>query len=123
MFGSIRVSPAKFVDLAVQAMAGTGVGRYGSSQLADATLRPDGTLEPIKNYHGMFSLETHPAPKLDIFAYYGGEYAQRTVYLTATGAQMGYALPTQSNAGCYNLPTNPATGSGTAGSIAATGTC
>jgi hypothetical protein len=60
VFGSARVSPAKFVDLAVQAMAGQGVGRYGSSQLADATLRPDGTLEPIRNYHGMLSIETHP---------------------------------------------------------------
>ena len=60
VFGSARVSPTKYADFAVQAMAGQGVGRYGSSQLADATLRPDETLEPIRNYHGMFSIETHP---------------------------------------------------------------
>ena len=59
-------------------VAGQGVGRYGSAQLADATLRPDGTLEPIRNYHGLFSLETHPQPKLDVYAYYGGEYAKRS---------------------------------------------
>ena len=93
----VRVSPSKFVDLAVQAMAGDGVGRYGSAQLADATLHPDGTLEPIRNYHGLLTIETHPTPKLDVFAYYGGEYAQRTVYTVtdtaAPGALMGYGAP------------------------------
>ena len=90
IFGSARVSPNKYADFAVQAMAGQGVGRYGSSQLADATLRPDETLEPIRNYHGMLSIETHPAPKLDVFAYYGGEYAQRTVYTSPIGTLVGY---------------------------------
>jgi hypothetical protein len=55
IFGSIRVSPNKYADLAVQAMAGDGVGRYGSAQLADATIHPNGTLEPIRNYHGLLS--------------------------------------------------------------------
>jgi len=119
VFGSVRVSPAKFVDLAVQAMAGTGVGRYGSSQLADATLRPDGSLEPIKNYHGMFSVETHPTKKLDVFAYYGGEYAQRTVYTSASGLTFGYGPKNVSNAGCYNLPVAPPTGGGSGGSLSA----
>jgi hypothetical protein len=118
-YGSIRVSPSPFFDVAVQAMGGTGVGRYGSSQLADATLKPSGALEPIRNYHGLFSLETHPAPKLDVFAYYGGEYAQRTVYTvhptTGTGsALIGYGTPNLVDTGCYVLPANP--GSSTGGS-------
>jgi hypothetical protein len=120
VFGSVRVSPFKFVDIAVQAMGGQGVGRYGSSQLADATLRPDGTLEPIRNYHGMFSLETHPAKNLDVFAYYGGEYAQRTVYTNAEGGLIGYGPRNLSDAGCYNLPANPNNvPSNAAGSISA----
>ncbi len=119
VFGSIRGSVGKYADVAVQAMAGTGVGRYGSSQLADATLRPDETLEPIKNYHGMFSLETHPAPKLDVYAYYGGEYAQRTVYQTAAGNYIGYAPSNLSNAGCYNLPTDTIPTSGSGGNLGA----
>jgi hypothetical protein len=114
IFGSARVSPDKFIDVAVQAMAGTGVGRYGSSQLADATLRPDGTLEPLKNYHGLLSIETHPTPKLDVYAYYGGEYAQRTVYTTAQGYFEGYGARNLNDAGCYALPANP--GSSTGGS-------
>jgi hypothetical protein len=114
MFGSVRVSPSKLVDIAVQAMGGQGVGRYGSAQLADATLKPSGELEPIRTYHGLFSLETHPTPKLDVFAYYGGEYAQRTVYTTPTGALIGYGAPNLSNTGCYAVAANP--GSSTGGS-------
>lgn len=122
-FAGIRVSPNKYADIAVTAMAGQGVGRYGSAQLADATLRPDGTLEPIRNYHGLFSLETHPTPKLDVYGYYGGEYAQRTVYTVtnsaAPGATMGYGARSLSDTGCYNLPSNP--GSSTGGSPSASG--
>ncbi|HEY4356069.1 MAG TPA: hypothetical protein VGN16_10010, partial [Acidobacteriaceae bacterium] len=119
VFGSARVTTSKYLDLAVQAMAGDGVGRYGSSQLADATLHPDGTLAPIHNYHGLFSVEGHATPKLDIFAYYGGEYAQRTVYTTATGALLGYGAPNLSNVGCYNLPVNPAQSGAAGGSDSA----
>jgi len=122
VFGSLRGYLGKYAEVAVQGMAGTGVGRYGSSQLADATLRPDETLEPIKNYHGLFSLETHINPKFDVFAYYGGEYAQRTVYQTPEGNYIGYAPANLSDAGCYNLPTFSGT-AGTAGSISASGTC
>lgn len=124
VFGSIRVSPSKLVDLAVAAMAGDGTGRYGSSQLADATIHPDGTLEPIRNYHGLFSIETHPTPKLDVYGYYGGEYAQRTVYAVTTpgalaGSFVGYGARNLNDGGCYNLPTNPGSASG--GSPSASG--
>jgi hypothetical protein len=122
VFGSIRVKPGNFFEVAVQAMAGQGLGRYGSSQLADATLRPDETLEPIRNYHGLFSLVTHPAKKLDAYVYYGGEYAQRTVYTTGEGALIGYGPRNLSDAGCYYLPSASGNASGTAGSISAT-TC
>lgn len=124
IFGSARVSPSKFVDLAVAAMVGDGTGRYGSSQLADATIHPDGTLEPIRNYHGLLSIETHPTPKLDVYGYYGGEYAQRTVYTITSagplnGALIGYGARNLNDGGCYNLPTNP--GSATGGSPSASG--
>ena len=125
VFGSIRVSPNKYADLAVQAMAGDGVGRYGSAQLADATLRPDGTLEPIRNYHGLLSIETHPTPKLDVYGYYGGEYAQRTVYAIASGTYagdlIGYGAPNLNDSGCVLLPGIPS--SSTGGSTSTTGTC
>ena len=131
VFGSVRGyigAPGTYpaVEVAIAAMAGTGVGRYGSSQLADATLRPDETLEAVKNYHGLASIESHLSPKFDAFIYYGGEYAQRTVYHTPVGGLVGYAIPTNNNGGCYNLPAAPTTGTignaGSTGSLGAT-TC
>jgi hypothetical protein len=97
-------------------MAGQGVGRYGSAQLADATLRPDETLEPIRNYHGLLSIETHPTPKLDVFAYYGGEYAQRTVYTSLLGGLIGYGPNNLVDTGCYNASAGPSSAVGNAGS-------
>jgi len=71
---------AKKVDFAVQGAAGDGIGRYGSAQLADITLRPNGTQAPIRTAHALGELEFHVNPKLDVYAYFGGEYAWRAAY-------------------------------------------
>jgi hypothetical protein len=70
----------KRVDFGLKAVAGDGIGRYGSAQLADATARPDGTLALIRTAHGLGRIEFHPTPKIDIYAYYGAEYAWRAGY-------------------------------------------
>jgi len=44
---------AKKLDFGVKGVYGDGIGRFGSSQLADATARPDGTLAPIRTGHGL----------------------------------------------------------------------
>src|ERR1700722_7368867 len=70
----------KKVEFGLKAVAGDGIGRYGSAQLADLTLRPDGTEALIRTVHGLGALELHPSPKLDLYAYYGAEYAFRAAY-------------------------------------------
>jgi hypothetical protein len=70
----------KKVDFGVKAVGGDGIGRYGSAQLADATARPDGTLSLIRTGHGLGRIELHATPKLDIYGYYGLEYAWRAGY-------------------------------------------
>ncbi len=111
VFGSVRVSPSKFADVAIQGMAGDGTGRYGSAQLGDVTAHPDGTLEPIRNYHGLFSLETHPTPRLDVYGYYGAEYNQRTAYTSLTGTQVGYGARNLNDSGCrISIAPKPGTG-------------
>jgi hypothetical protein len=67
-------------DLGIKAVAGDGIGRYGGAQLADATARPDGTLALIRTAHGLARLEWHATPKLDIYGYWGLEYAWRAGY-------------------------------------------
>jgi hypothetical protein len=118
-FVNARFPVTHFADVGIHFLGGTGTGRYGTSQLPDVTVHPDGTLEPIKNAQALFSLETHPAPKWDVFFYAGTEYGQRTTYLSTVGADagklVGYAPISSSNAGCgiETLPTS--TGNGLAG--------
>ncbi len=120
VYGNARFPLSKFADIGVHAVAGTGVGRYGSSTLPDLTVHPNGTLAPIKSYQGLFSAELHPMPKLDLFGYAGGEYAQRTVYLntlpgTNFGKLTGYAPATLVNTGCSTETFPTSAGNGFAG--------
>jgi TolA-binding protein len=71
---------AKKVDFGLKAVAGDGIGRYGSAQLSDLTARPDGTQALIRTTHGLARLEFHATPKLDIYLYGGSEYAWRAAY-------------------------------------------
>ena len=81
-FGASALLPLfnKKVEFGVKGVAGDGIGRYGSAQLADATARPDGTLSLIRTAHGLGRFELHANPKLDIYLYYGAEYAWRSGY-------------------------------------------
>ncbi len=72
---------SKKVDLGLSGMYGDGAGRYATSQLQDATLRPDGTIALIHNASWLGRFEWHATPKWDIYAYVGGEYAARTAYV------------------------------------------
>jgi hypothetical protein len=107
---------AKKLDFGVKGVYGDGIGRFGSSQLADATARPDGTLAPIRTGHGLGILEFHPTPKLDIFAYGGAEYAARAAYsnydsvkIATTGAG---TIVTRSNTGIGGYGNRAANNSG-----------
>jgi hypothetical protein len=71
---------AKKVDVLAKGVYGDGIGRYGSAQLADVTFRPDGTQALIRGGHGLGGLELHATKKLDIYAYFGAEYASRAAY-------------------------------------------
>ena len=91
----------KKVTLGVHFLGGDGVGRYGTSQLVDATVHPDGTLEPVRSYQGLGTIELHPTPRWDLYMYVGDEYAQRTQYnFTPTGFTVGYGATGLKNFGC-----------------------
>ena len=128
---------AKKLDLLVKAQGGDGIGRYASAQLPDATAHPDGTLALIRGGSTLGELEWHPSPKLDVYGYYGAEYAFRAAYQgyrTATAATAagvttittsqtafgGYGGPTANNSGCsVELP--PTATTFTAAQFGATG--
>jgi hypothetical protein len=55
-------------------------------------------------------LELHATPKLEVYGYYGGDYAERQLY-NATGS-IGYGRPTAASTGC-NVATIAAIGNNT----------
>jgi hypothetical protein len=99
---------AKKVDFGIKGVAGDGIGRYGATQLADLTFRPDGTQALIRTAHGLARVEFHATPKLDIYAYYGGEYAWRAAY---TGYMTDTVTTSFSTTACtVGTPGCPASG-------------
>lgn len=112
----------KHVDLGVHFFGGSGIGRYGSAGLSDATIRPDGTIALLRNYQSLGTLQFHITPKLDLNLNGGGEYSSRAAYTTLAGKAEGYGNPLLSNAGCYTevspTTTVPAGTTGAQGYIA-----
>jgi hypothetical protein len=115
----------KRLVLGAHGLIGDGVGRYGSATLPDATAHPDGSLELLAGGSALGSAEWHPTPRLDVYGYYGGEFAKRAYY--ATGESIvtpgptlglpvltGYGAPTNLVYGCYTevLPVSSPNGGG-----------
>ena len=99
-FVPIVVDNRTIADLGLSALYGRGIGRYGTSQLADATVDADGSLKPITAAHAVLSVETHPTSQLDVYGYGGVEYEERTAFVTSDGKGVGYGSPLNGNAGC-----------------------
>jgi hypothetical protein len=89
----------KLVDFQGSVLYGEGLGRYGSSQLADVTIGPDGSLQPLTTTQVLLGLVTHPAPGLDIYAYAGGEQVDANTWLIR-GTPGGYGNALFVNNGC-----------------------
>ena len=110
----------KHVDVGVHFLGGNGIERYGTGGLPVVTVRPDGTLSPLRGYQGLGTLEWH-SNKWDFYLNGGSEYAQRTVYTDPTsGKFMGYGLPHASNGTACSEPV-PGSG-GFAGGTSCSGT-
>ena len=87
----------KHVDVGLHFLGGNGIERYGTGGLPVVTVRPNGTLVPLRGYQALGTLEWH-SPKWDWYLNGGSEYVQRTVYTDpVSGKLMGYGLPTASN--------------------------
>ena len=101
----------KFLDLQGSVLTGEGLGRYGSSQLADVTIGPDGTLKPLKSTHVLLGFVAHPWVGLDVYGYAGQEqnnsnFWDQTVAGKTTNG--GYGNPSYLNGGCEQVNTSAA---------------
>jgi hypothetical protein len=91
----------KHFDFGLHGFTGRGVGRYGSGGLPDAAIHADGTLDLVRSYQALGTLEWH-GPKLDIYLNAGAEYAGRAAgFDPVTLKSVGYGSPAFSNLGCF----------------------
>jgi len=112
----------KHVAFGLHGFGGSGIGRYGAAQLSDMSINADGTIHLIKDLQGLTTLEWH-GKKLDIYSYFGAEYAGRTdgSFVSPSSGKtvyVGYGSPSFNNYGCYTelppavntgfTPTSPA---------------
>jgi len=105
----LPVIPAK-LDFEARGLAGYGIGRYGTSQLPDATIGPSGAPAPLPAVHALVGLVGHPAPSVDLYTYVGTEQVGRKSFNVGNRA-FGYGNPLYSNAGCdIELSTATCTG-------------
>jgi hypothetical protein len=110
-FASAKVPVKTYADVALKITQGDGTARYTSSNLGDVTVKPDGSLEPLRSSTGLFEIDGHIGKKLDIIGIAGGEYLQRTFYsatiaATATApaktVQVGYApISGENDSACF----------------------
>lgn len=100
------------VSVGLKGLWGQGVGRYGSSTIADITLRPDGSISPLHGFSGLSTLELNPTSRLNLYFNYGGDYIGRDYAINGT-SQVGYGTYTADMSGC-NVEPNPS-GSNAAG--------
>jgi hypothetical protein len=91
----------KYLDLQGSVMTGQGTGRYGSSQLADVTIGPDGSLKPLQTLQVLLGAVAHPWQGLDVYAYAGQEELQSNFWKIGA-TQGGYGNPAFVNNGCLN---------------------
>jgi hypothetical protein len=111
----------KHIVFGVKGLGGSGIGRYGAGQLADASINGDGTIHMIKNLQGLTTLEWH-SKRLDLYAYGGAEYDARAYSFdpllnSGKGGEVGYGAPKFKNTGCYSEPV-PGAGGFTPGTLA-----
>lgn len=89
----------KKLTIGLKGLWGQGVGRYGSSTIADITLRPDGQIAPLRGFSGLSTVELNPNPRLSVYLNYGGDYIYRRYF-----GKEGYGSPLTSMSGCNSEP-------------------
>ncbi|HEV2484588.1 MAG TPA: hypothetical protein VGT08_03560 [Terracidiphilus sp.] len=89
----------KKVTVGLKGLWGQGVGRYGSSTIADVTIRPDGSLSPLHGFSALSTLELNPTPRLNMYLNYGGDYIGRN-YVGTGSTAVGYGTPGTVMSGC-----------------------
>ncbi len=100
--GGFRVPFAdKKISLGLKGLYGEGVGRYGSSTIADITFDKAGNIKPLHTFSALSTIELFPTPRWYIYLNYGGDYVGRDIQ---NGDADGYGLYSTNMSGCNTEP-------------------
>jgi hypothetical protein len=100
--GSMRLPViANKFTFGAKGLFGPGVGHFGASSLSDATSNSNGELVPIHNLSGLLTAEVTPKPRLQLYFYYGGDYAGREDEANAATTALGAPSAAQNAAGIW----------------------
>jgi hypothetical protein len=102
-FGALMPFGNKKLEVSLEGLLGQGIGRYGSSGLADVTLDPaTGAMRPLRQAWVMGGVIYHRTSRLDLYAYGGDEYIGRYAFVSPTGAAAGYGSSLVDYTSCTN---------------------
>ncbi len=83
----------KKLTIGLKGLYGEGMGRYGSTTIADVTVRPDGSFAPLRAFSALSTLEMNPTKRLTMYFNYGGDYVYRSYQNEGTAKAIGYGIP------------------------------
>jgi hypothetical protein len=89
----------KKLTVGLKGLWGDGTGRYGSSTIADITLRPNAQIAVLHNFDAIGTIEANPTKRLNLYVNYGGDYIGRRYF-----GKVGYGSPLTNMSGCNTEP-------------------
>lgn len=81
-------------------LVGTGLGRYGSTSMADYTYGPHGTIAPLPEANLLLGLYGTPTKALKLYAYGGAETILHRKAFNDNGTPYGYGNRNYNMSGC-----------------------
>jgi hypothetical protein len=111
----------KLLDFQTTGLFGRGIGRYGSTELPDATFASNGAVDPVKEGMLFGGFIAHPTPAIDTYLLGGVEREFPTYFqngaIVSSGAPSGAAsgfygigAPNINDSGCYIEGSSACTG-------------
>lgn len=81
-------------------LVGTGVGRYGSANIPDVTMGPNGQIRPVNNANALAGIYGNPSKSWQLYAYGGMEMVRNRSSFDVNGKAYGYGNPLYEVGGC-----------------------
>jgi len=92
------------LNFQLSGLTGKGIGRYGSAQLPDVTVKPDGSLATVSEVDALAGLILKPTSRWTVYLYGGLEQADRTSFTNVAGTLgYGYGSSLYNNSGCDSV--------------------